>query len=165
MHKHVRPLSPTASVGEVAVLIGDYMQLLDATSQKLYMLDRWIHGLSQLTPYRKIDFIFFHLPDGMPLPQVASSFMTYKCVVVMILPRSLMWEGLLAHLVDNNDGFVKFSSGCLLSSMAVDTKGTSGFIPRTTMLYATLGIGIMPHELTSVLLLLYQDMTALQTSS
>ncbi|EFJ04608.1 hypothetical protein SELMODRAFT_432248 [Selaginella moellendorffii] len=57
--------------------------------------------------------------------KVASSFMTYEGVVVMILPRSLMWEGLLAHLADNDDGFVEFSSGCLLSSMAVDTKGTS----------------------------------------
>ncbi|EFJ11016.1 hypothetical protein SELMODRAFT_426661 [Selaginella moellendorffii] len=69
MHKQVRPLSPTASVGEVAVLIGDYTQLLDATSWELYMLDRWIHGLGQLTPYGKIDFIFFDLPDGMPPPQ------------------------------------------------------------------------------------------------
>ncbi|EFJ29785.1 hypothetical protein SELMODRAFT_409680 [Selaginella moellendorffii] len=68
MHKQVRPLSPTASVGEVAVLIGDYTQLLDATSWELYMLDRWIHGLGQLTPYGKIDFIFFDLPDGMPPP-------------------------------------------------------------------------------------------------
>ncbi|EFJ38246.1 hypothetical protein SELMODRAFT_402006 [Selaginella moellendorffii] len=134
MHKQVRPLSPTASVGEVAVLIGDYTQLLDATSRELYKLDWWIHGLGQLTPYRKIDFIFFDLLDGMPPPQgdtpswnvlqaqhisqalkVASSFMTYEGVVVMILPRSLMWEGLLAHLADNNDGFVEFSSGCLLS--------------------------------------------------
>ncbi|EFJ23611.1 hypothetical protein SELMODRAFT_415449 [Selaginella moellendorffii] len=109
MHKQVRPLSPTASVGEVAVLIGDYTQLLDATSWELYMLDRWIHGLGQLTPYGKIDFIFFDLPDGMPPPQgdtpswnvlqaqhtsqalkVASSFMTYEGVVVMILPHSLM---------------------------------------------------------------------------
>ncbi|EFJ12767.1 hypothetical protein SELMODRAFT_425150 [Selaginella moellendorffii] len=137
MHKQVCPLSPTASVGEVAVLIGDYTQLLDATSRELYMLDRWIHGLGQLTPYGKIDFIFFDLPDGMPPLQgdtpswnvlqaqhisqalkVASSFMTYEGVVVMILPRSLMWEGLLAHLADNNDGFVEFSSGCLLLSMA-----------------------------------------------
>ncbi|EFJ23106.1 hypothetical protein SELMODRAFT_416239 [Selaginella moellendorffii] len=144
MHKQVRPLSPTASVGEVAILIGDYTQLLDATSRELYMLDRWIHGLGQLTPYGKIDFIFFDLPDGMAPPQgdtpswnvlqaqhisqalkVASSFMTYEGVVVMILPRSLMWEGLLAHLADNDDGFVEFSSGCLLSSMAVDIKGTS----------------------------------------
>ncbi|EFJ13460.1 hypothetical protein SELMODRAFT_424393, partial [Selaginella moellendorffii] len=127
MHKQVRPLSPMASVGEVAILIGDYTQLLDATSQELYMLDRWIHGLGQLTPYGKIDFIFFDLPDGMAPPQgdtpswnvlqaqhisqalkVASSFMTYKGVVVMILPRSLMWEGLLAHLADNDDGFVEF---------------------------------------------------------
>ncbi|EFJ36675.1 hypothetical protein SELMODRAFT_403273 [Selaginella moellendorffii] len=137
MHKQVRPLYPTASVGEVAVLIGDYTRLLDATSRELYMLDRWIHGLGQLTPYGKIDFIFFDLPDGMPPPQgdtlswnvlqaqhisqaskVVSSFMTYEGVVVMILPRSLMWEGLLAHLADNDDGFVEFSSGCLLSSMA-----------------------------------------------
>ncbi|EFJ07814.1 hypothetical protein SELMODRAFT_429367, partial [Selaginella moellendorffii] len=144
MHKQVRPLSPTANVGEVAILIGDYTQLLDATSQELYMLDRWIHGLGQLTSYGKIDFIFFDLPDGMAPPQgdtpswnvlqaqhisqalkVVSSFMTYEGVVVMILPRSLMWEGLLAHLADNDDGFVEFSSGCLLSSMAVDTKGTS----------------------------------------
>ncbi|EFJ27450.1 hypothetical protein SELMODRAFT_412237 [Selaginella moellendorffii] len=136
MHKQVRPLSPTASVGEVAVLIGDYTQLLDATSRELYMLDRWIHGLGQLTPYGKIDFIFFNLPDGMAPPQgdtpswnvlqaqhisqalkVASSFMTYEGVVVMILPRSLMWEGLLTHLADNDDGFVEFSSGCLLSSL------------------------------------------------
>ncbi|EFJ04735.1 hypothetical protein SELMODRAFT_432136 [Selaginella moellendorffii] len=136
MHKQVRPLSPTASVGEVAILIGDYTQLLDATSRELYMLDRWIHGLGQLTPYGKIDFIFFDLPDGMAPPQgdtpswnvlqaqhisqalkVASSFMTYEGVVVMILPRSLMWEGLLAHLADNDDGFVEFSSGCLLSSL------------------------------------------------
>ncbi|EFJ09202.1 hypothetical protein SELMODRAFT_428323 [Selaginella moellendorffii] len=136
-HENVRPLSPTASVGEVAILIGDYTQLLDATSRELYMLDRWIHGLGQLTPYGKIDFIFFDLPDGMAPPQgdtpswnvlqaqhisqalkVASSFMTYEGVVVMILPRSLMWEGLLAHLADNDDGFVEFSSGCLLSSMA-----------------------------------------------
>ncbi|EFJ09266.1 hypothetical protein SELMODRAFT_428161 [Selaginella moellendorffii] len=136
MHKQVRPLSPMASVGEVAILIGDYTQLLDATSRELCMLDRWIHGLGQLTPYGKIDFIFFDLPDGMAPPQgdtpswnvlqaqhisqalkVASSFMTYEGVVVMILPRSLMWEGLLAHLADNDDGFVEFSSGCLLSSL------------------------------------------------
>ncbi|EFJ30395.1 hypothetical protein SELMODRAFT_409279 [Selaginella moellendorffii] len=145
MHKQVRSLSPTASVGEIIVLIGDYMQLLDATSRELYMLDRWIHGLGQLTPYGKIDFFFFDLPDGMPPLQgdtlswnvlqaqhisqalkVASSFMTYKGVVVMILPCSLIWEGLLAHLADNNDGFVEFSFGCLLSSMTVDTKGTNG---------------------------------------
>ncbi|EFJ04567.1 hypothetical protein SELMODRAFT_432292 [Selaginella moellendorffii] len=153
MHKQVRPLSPTASVGEVAILIGDYTQLLDATSRELYMLDRWIHGLGQLTPYGKIDFIFFDLPDGMAPPQgdtpswnvlqaqhisqalkVASSFMTYEGVVVMILPRSLMWEGLLAHLADNDDGFVEFSSGCLLSSMAVDTKGTSRQTRKTKRL-------------------------------
>ncbi|EFJ06633.1 hypothetical protein SELMODRAFT_430516 [Selaginella moellendorffii] len=149
MHKQVRPLSPMASVGEVAILIGDYTQLLDATSRELYMLDRWIHGLGQLTPYGKIDFIFFDLP-GMAPPQgdtpswnvlqaqhisqalkVASSFMTYEGVVVMILPRSLMWEGLLAHLADNDDGFVEFSSGYLLSSMAVDTKGTSSVSVHT----------------------------------
>ncbi|EFJ35456.1 hypothetical protein SELMODRAFT_404886 [Selaginella moellendorffii] len=107
----VCPLSPTASVGEVAVLIGNYTQLLDAISRELYMLDWWIHGLGQLTPYGKIDFIFFDLPDGMPPPQgdtpswnvlqaqhisqalkVASSFMTYEGVVVMILPRSLMMD-------------------------------------------------------------------------
>ncbi|EFJ38892.1 hypothetical protein SELMODRAFT_403163 [Selaginella moellendorffii] len=153
MHKQVRPLSPTASVGEVAILIGDYTQLLDATSRELYMLDRWIHGLGQLTPYGKIDFIFFDLPDGMAPPQgdtpswnvlqaqhisqalkVASSFMTYEGVVVMILPRSPMWEGLLAHLADNDDGFVEFSSGCLLSSMAVDTKGTSRQTRKTKRL-------------------------------
>ncbi|EFJ12125.1 hypothetical protein SELMODRAFT_425730 [Selaginella moellendorffii] len=45
MHKHVRPLSPIASVGEVTALIGDYMQLLDAINWELYMLDWWIHGL------------------------------------------------------------------------------------------------------------------------
>ncbi|EFJ24531.1 hypothetical protein SELMODRAFT_414681 [Selaginella moellendorffii] len=136
MHKQVCPLSPTASVGEVTILIGDYTQLLDATSRELYMLDRWIHGLGQLTPYGKIDFIFFDLPNGMaPLQgdtpswnvlqaqhisqalKVVSSFMTYEGVVVMILPRSLMWEGLLAHLADNDDGFVEFLSGCLLSSL------------------------------------------------
>ncbi|EFJ21159.1 hypothetical protein SELMODRAFT_417565 [Selaginella moellendorffii] len=141
----VRPLSPMANVGEVVVLIGDYTQLLDATSQELYMLDQWIHSLGQLTPYGKIDFIFFDLPNGMPPPQgdtpswnvlqaqhisqalkVASSFMTYEGVVVMILPCSLMWEGLLAHLANNDDGFVEFSFVYLLSSMAVDTKGTSG---------------------------------------
>ncbi|EFJ21966.1 hypothetical protein SELMODRAFT_416886 [Selaginella moellendorffii] len=117
IHKQVIcPLSPMASVGEVAVLIGDYTQLLDATSRELYMLDRWIHGLGQLTPYGKIDFIFFDLLDGMPPLQgdtsswnvlqaqhisqalkVASSFMTYEGVVVMILPRSLMWEGTLGR--------------------------------------------------------------------
>ncbi|EFJ18151.1 hypothetical protein SELMODRAFT_420518 [Selaginella moellendorffii] len=153
MHKQVRPLSPTASVGEVAVLIGDYTQLLDATSRELYMLDRWIHDLGQLTPYGKIDFIFFDLPDGMPPPQgdtpswnvlqaqhisqalkVVSSFMTYEGVVVMILPRSLMWEGLLAHLADNDDGFIEFSSSCLLLSMAVDTKGTSRHTRKTKRL-------------------------------
>ncbi|EFJ28562.1 hypothetical protein SELMODRAFT_411005 [Selaginella moellendorffii] len=69
MHKQVCPLSPTVSVGEVVVLIADYTQLLDATSRELYMLDRWIHGLGQLTPYGKIDFIFFDLSDGMPPPQ------------------------------------------------------------------------------------------------
>ncbi|EFJ17012.1 hypothetical protein SELMODRAFT_421443 [Selaginella moellendorffii] len=68
MHKQVRPLSPMASVGEVVVLIGDYTQLLDATSREIYMLDRWIHGLGQLTPYGKIDFIFFNLPNGIPPP-------------------------------------------------------------------------------------------------
>ncbi|EFJ16323.1 hypothetical protein SELMODRAFT_422041 [Selaginella moellendorffii] len=71
MHKQVRPLSPTASVREVAVLIGDYMQLLDATSQELYMLDQWIHGQGQLTffdlPDGQGQLIFFDLPDGMPL--------------------------------------------------------------------------------------------------
>ncbi|EFJ21967.1 hypothetical protein SELMODRAFT_416887 [Selaginella moellendorffii] len=110
----VCPLSPMASVGEVVVLIGDYTQLLDATSRELYMLDRGI--LRQLTPYGKINFIFFNLPDGMPPPQedtsswnvlqaqhisqslkVASSFITYEGVVVMILPCSLMWEGTLGR--------------------------------------------------------------------
>ncbi|EFJ38241.1 hypothetical protein SELMODRAFT_402000 [Selaginella moellendorffii] len=65
----VCPLSRMASVGEVAVLIGDCTQLLDAISQELYMLDQWIHGLGQLTPYGKIDFIFFDFPDGMAPPQ------------------------------------------------------------------------------------------------
>ncbi|EFJ13551.1 hypothetical protein SELMODRAFT_424429 [Selaginella moellendorffii] len=39
INRLVHPLSPTASVGEVAVLIGNYMQLLDATSWELYMFD------------------------------------------------------------------------------------------------------------------------------
>ncbi|EFJ33427.1 hypothetical protein SELMODRAFT_407210 [Selaginella moellendorffii] len=132
INKLVHPLSPTVSVGEVVVLIGDYTQLLDATSGELYMLDPWIYGLGQLTPYGKINFIFFDLPDGMPPPQgntpswnVVSSFMIYEGVVVMILLRSLMWEGLLAHLAHNDDGFLEFSFGCLLSSIAVDTKDTS----------------------------------------
>ncbi|EFJ09247.1 hypothetical protein SELMODRAFT_428301 [Selaginella moellendorffii] len=144
------PSLPTATDDYLEELSSAAMhkQLLDATSQELYMLDRWIHDLGQLTPYGKIDFIFFDLPNGMAphisqALKVASSFMTYEGVVVMILPCSVMWEGLLAHLADNNDGFVEFLSGCLLSSMAVDTKGTSGqkFIPGTTMLYATLGTG------------------------
>ncbi|EFJ08189.1 hypothetical protein SELMODRAFT_429172 [Selaginella moellendorffii] len=124
MHKQVRPLSPTASVGEVAILIGDYTQLLDATSRELYMLDWWIHSLGQLhgdTPSWNV----LHAQHISQALKVASSFMTYEGVVVMILPCSLMWEGLLAHLADNDDGFVEFSSGCLLLSMAVDTKGTS----------------------------------------
>ncbi|EFJ29119.1 hypothetical protein SELMODRAFT_410672 [Selaginella moellendorffii] len=128
------PSLPTATDNDLEELSSTVMhkQLLNATSRELYMLDWWIYSLGQLTPYGKIDFIFFDLPDGMAPPQgdtpswnVASSFMTYEGVVVMILPCSLMWEGLLAHLADNNDGFLEFSSGYLLSSMAVDTKGTS----------------------------------------
>ncbi|EFJ17299.1 hypothetical protein SELMODRAFT_420987 [Selaginella moellendorffii] len=69
INRLVCPLSPMASVREVAVLIEDYTQLLDATSQELYMLDQWIYSLGQLTPYGKIDFTFFDLPDGMPPPQ------------------------------------------------------------------------------------------------
>ncbi|EFJ34501.1 hypothetical protein SELMODRAFT_405894 [Selaginella moellendorffii] len=93
MHKQVRPLSPTGSVGEVVVLIGDYTQLLDATNQELYMLDWWIHGLG--------------------------GYSVMECVA----------------------GPTHFPSlkGC------EQLHDIRGFIPGTTMLYATLGTSIMPH--------------------
>ncbi|EFJ09345.1 hypothetical protein SELMODRAFT_428056 [Selaginella moellendorffii] len=96
--------------------------------------DNDLEELSSAAMHKQAQHIFQAL-------KVMSSFMTYEGVVVMILPHSLMWEGLLAHLVDNDDGFVEFSSGCLLSSMAMDAK--VGKSKRSTLITHNISVHML----------------------
>ncbi|EFJ05432.1 hypothetical protein SELMODRAFT_431568 [Selaginella moellendorffii] len=144
-HKQVRPLSPTGSVGNVEIVIGDYFQLSNNMSRESSMFHRWMRGLGMNNTF-SIDLAFFDLPDGLPPLQgdtpswnilrldqisqamdVASKVLQYQGIMLVILPRSLFWGGLLATMVENDDSrLVEFASGCLLSNIAVETKGADG---------------------------------------
>ncbi|EFJ20832.1 hypothetical protein SELMODRAFT_417874 [Selaginella moellendorffii] len=57
----------------------------------------------------------------------ASKVLQYEGIMLVILPRSLFWGGLLAMIAENDDSrLVEFASGCLLSNILVETKG-AGF--------------------------------------
>lgn len=62
---------------------------------------------------------------------VASKVLRYKGIMLVILPRSLFWGGLLATMAENDDSrLVEFASGCLLSNIPVETKGAGGQIQK-----------------------------------
>ncbi|EFJ11278.1 hypothetical protein SELMODRAFT_426449 [Selaginella moellendorffii] len=97
----VRPLSPMGSVGNVEIVIGDYFPLCNNNI---------------LRPD--------HISQAV---DVASKVLRYKGIMLVILPRSLFWGGLLAMMAENDDSrLVEFASGCLLSNIPVETKG-AGF--------------------------------------
>ncbi|EFJ22092.1 hypothetical protein SELMODRAFT_416882 [Selaginella moellendorffii] len=148
-HKQVRPLSPTGSVGNMEIVIGDYFQLSNNVSRESSMFHRWMRGLGMNNTFG-IDLTFFDLPDGLPPLQgdtpswnilrpdhisqvvdVASKVLRYEGIMLVILPRSLFWGGLLATMAENDDSrLVEFASGCLLSNIPVETKGASGRIQK-----------------------------------
>ncbi|EFJ12743.1 hypothetical protein SELMODRAFT_425114 [Selaginella moellendorffii] len=97
-----------------------------------------------------INLAFFDLPDGLPPLQgdtpswnilrpdhisqavdVASKVLRYEGIMLVILPHSLFWGGLLATMAENDDSrLVEFTSGCLLSNIPVETKGAGGQIQK-----------------------------------
>ncbi|EFJ37729.1 hypothetical protein SELMODRAFT_402276 [Selaginella moellendorffii] len=141
----VRPLSPTGSVGNVEIVIEDYFQLSNNVSRESSMFHRWMRGLGMNNTFG-IDLAFFDLSDGLPPLQgdtpswnilrldyisqavdVASKVLRYEGIMLIILPRSLFWGGLLATMVENDDSrLVEFASGCLFLNMPIKTKG-AGF--------------------------------------
>ncbi|EFJ09264.1 hypothetical protein SELMODRAFT_428155 [Selaginella moellendorffii] len=145
LYTDVRPLSPTGSVDNVEIVIGDYFQLSKNMSQESSMFHRWMRGLGMNNTF-SINLTFFDLPDGLPPLQgdtpswnilrpdhisqavdVASKVLQYEGIMLVILPCSLFWGGLLAMMAENDDSrLVEFPSGCLLSNIPVETKG-AGF--------------------------------------
>ncbi|EFJ13440.1 hypothetical protein SELMODRAFT_424577 [Selaginella moellendorffii] len=99
--KHVCPLSPMGSVSNVEIVIGDYFQL---SNNNILRPDH----ISQVV-------------------DVASKVLRYEGIMLVILPRSLFWGGLLTTMAENDDSrLVEFASGCLLSNIPVETKGAGG---------------------------------------
>ncbi|EFJ17119.1 hypothetical protein SELMODRAFT_421444 [Selaginella moellendorffii] len=64
-NKHVCPLSPTGSVGNIEIVIGDYFQLSNNVSRESSMFHRWMQGLGMNNTF-SINLAFFDLPDGLP---------------------------------------------------------------------------------------------------
>ncbi|EFJ28273.1 hypothetical protein SELMODRAFT_411655 [Selaginella moellendorffii] len=63
--KHVHPLSPMESVGNMEIVIGDYFQLSNNVSRESSMFHQWMQGLGMNNTFG-INLTFFALPDGLP---------------------------------------------------------------------------------------------------
>ncbi|EFJ18786.1 hypothetical protein SELMODRAFT_419559 [Selaginella moellendorffii] len=104
-HKQVCLLSPMGTIGNVEIVLGDYFQL---SNNNILQPD--------------------HISQAV---DVASKVLQYEGIMLIILPRSLLWGGLLATMVENDDSrLVEFASGCLLLNIPVETKGVGGRIQK-----------------------------------